>query len=83
MESTARFPFDPRLSALLGESRTSSERAHREVVDNASDAEPRVVKIMLADISKGYPPALSASPPTSPVFPSHEPRTTHRHAGSV
>ncbi len=47
MKSTARFSVDPRLSALLGESYTSSERALRELVDNAWDAEARVVKITL------------------------------------
>ena len=35
MKSIARFSVDPRLSALLGESYTSSERALRELVDNA------------------------------------------------
>jgi hypothetical protein len=47
MKSTARFSVDPQLSALLGESYTSSERALRELVDNAWDAEARVVKITL------------------------------------
>ena len=47
MKSTARFSVDPRLSALLGESYTSSERALRELEDNAWDAEARVVKITL------------------------------------
>ncbi len=50
MKSTARFSVDPRLSALLGESYTSSERALRELVDNAWDAEARVVKITLPNI---------------------------------
>jgi len=50
MKSTARFSVDPRLSALLGESYTSSERALRELVDNAWDAEALVVKVTLPDI---------------------------------
>ena len=48
MKSTARFSVDPRLFALLGESYTSSERALRDLVDNAWDAEARVVKITLS-----------------------------------
>lgn len=55
MKSTARFSVDPRLSALLGESYTSSERALRELVDNAWDAEARVVKITLPDILSEEP----------------------------
>lgn len=55
MKSTARFSVDPRLSALLGESYTSSERALRELVDNAWDAEARVVKITLPDILSEKP----------------------------
>ena len=55
MNSTARFSVDPRLTALLGESYTSSERALRELVDNAWDAEARVVKITLPDILSEKP----------------------------
>jgi len=55
MKSTARFSVDPRLSALLGESYTSSEHALRELVDNAWDAEARVVKITLPDILSEEP----------------------------
>lgn len=50
MKSSARFSVDPRLSALLGESYASSERALRELVDNAWDAESQIVKITLPDI---------------------------------
>lgn len=53
--SSARFSVDPRLSALLGESYTSSERALRELVDNAWDAEALVVKITLPDILSDDP----------------------------
>jgi hypothetical protein len=55
MKSTARFSVDPRLSALLGESYSSSERALRELVDNAWDAEARVVKITLPAILSDDP----------------------------
>lgn len=66
MKSTARFSVDPRLSALLGESYTSSERALRELVDNAWDAEARVVKITLPDTTRE---SLNSS---------HQPRQCHR-----
>lgn len=55
MNTTARFSVDPRLSALLGESYTSSERALRELVDNAWDAEAKVVKITLPEILSEAP----------------------------
>ena len=54
-KSSAHFSVDPRLSALLGESYTSSERALRELVDNAWDAEAAEVRITL-------PKILSESP---------------------
>ena len=47
---TANFSVDPRLAAILGENYTSSERALRELVDNAWDAEARVVQITLPEI---------------------------------
>jgi len=50
MSKTANFSVDPRLAALLGENYTSSERALRELVDNAWDAEAKVVHISLPDI---------------------------------
>jgi hypothetical protein len=47
---TANFSVDPRLAGILGENYTSSERAMRELVDNAWDAEAKVVKITLPEI---------------------------------
>ena len=55
MKSIARFSVDPRLSALLGECYSSSERALRELVDNAWDAEAKVVKITLPNILSEKP----------------------------
>jgi len=46
----ANFSVDPRLAAILGENYTSSERALRELVDNAWDAEAKIVRITLPDI---------------------------------
>jgi DNA mismatch repair ATPase MutL len=50
MNQIANFSVDPRLASILGENYTSSERALRELVDNAWDAEARVVRITLPDI---------------------------------
>jgi hypothetical protein len=50
MGTTANFSVDPRLASVLGENYNSSERALRELVDNAWDAEARVVRITLPDI---------------------------------
>ena len=50
MAQTANFSVDPRLAAILGENYTSSERALRELVDNAWDAEAKVVQITLPEI---------------------------------
>ena len=47
MAQIANFSVDPRLAAILGENYTSSERALRELVDNAWDAEAKVVQITL------------------------------------
>ena len=55
MKNTAHFSVDPRLTGLLGESYTSSERALRELVDNAWDAEASVVKITLPKIMTNEP----------------------------
>jgi HSP90 family molecular chaperone len=52
---TANFSVDPRLAAILGENYTSSERALRELVDNAWDAEAKVVKITLPEILSDAP----------------------------
>ena len=50
MAQTANFSVDPRLAAILGEAYTSSERALRELVDNAWVAEAKTVKITLPEI---------------------------------
>lgn len=55
MPQTANFSVDPRLAAILGENYTSSERALRELVDNAWDAEAKVVKITLPEILSDAP----------------------------
>ena len=56
---TANFSVDPRLASILGENYSSSERALRELVDNAWDAEATVVKITLPDILKEAPIVVS------------------------
>lgn len=50
MENVARFKVDSRLSAILGTGYPSCERALRELVDNAWDAEATHVKITLPGI---------------------------------
>lgn len=50
MKSKDKFSVDPRFSALLGESYTSSDRGLRELVDYAWDAESRLVEIALQEI---------------------------------
>src|SRR6185503_17269361 len=50
MSKSASFRVDPRLTAILGESYTSSERALRELIDNAWDAEATEVHVTLPDI---------------------------------
>ena len=55
MAKTANFSVDPRLASILGENYSSSERALRELVDNAWDAEATVVKITLPDILNESP----------------------------
>lgn len=52
---TANFSVDPRLAGILGENYTSSERALRELVDNAWDAEAKVVQITLPEILTDAP----------------------------
>jgi hypothetical protein len=47
MNKPAHFSVDPRVATILGENYTSSERALRELVDNAWDAEARSVWITL------------------------------------
>jgi len=50
MKNTANFTVDSRIASILGESYSSSERALRELVDNAWDAEAHVVRITLPGI---------------------------------
>lgn len=56
---TANFSVDPRLASILGENYSSSERALRELVDNAWDAEASIVKVTLPDILKETPIVVS------------------------
>ncbi len=53
--SSARFRVDPRLATLLGESYRSTERALKELVDNAWDADAQNVWIELPDIVSDQP----------------------------
>jgi hypothetical protein len=47
MNQPAHFSVDPRVATILGENYSSSERALRELVDNAWDAEAKSVRITL------------------------------------
>ena len=47
MNNPAHFSVDPRLATILGENYSSSERALRELIDNAWDAEAKTVRITL------------------------------------
>jgi hypothetical protein len=55
MTQSASFRVDPRLAAILGESYSSSERALRELIDNAWDAEATEVHVTLPDILSDAP----------------------------
>lgn len=55
MTQSATFRVDPRLAAILGESYSSSERALRELIDNAWDAEATEVHVTLPDILSDAP----------------------------
>jgi hypothetical protein len=55
MTQTASFRIDPRLVAILGESYSCSERALRELIDNAWDAEATEVHVLLPDILSETP----------------------------
>ena len=55
MTQSASFRVDPRLAAILGESYSSSERALRELIDNAWDAEATAVHLTLPDILSDAP----------------------------
>jgi hypothetical protein len=59
MSQKANFKVDPRLASLLGENYSSSERALRELVDNAWDAEAKVVKITLPAILTEAPVVIT------------------------
>lgn len=59
MTKSASFRIDPRLTAILGESYTSSERALREMIDNAWDAEATEVQVALPDILSDAPIIIS------------------------
>ena len=47
MNNPAHFSVDPRLATILGDNYSSSERALRELIDNAWDAEAKAVRITL------------------------------------
>lgn len=47
MNLPAHFSVDPRVATILGENYSSSERALRELIDNAWDAEAKAVRITL------------------------------------
>lgn len=47
MTSPGHFSVDPRVATILGENYSSSERALRELIDNAWDAESATVRITL------------------------------------
>ena len=59
MSKPATFRVDPRLTAILGESYNSSERALRELIDNAWDAEATEVRIVLPDVISSDPITVS------------------------
>lgn len=49
MDSAARFAVDPKLTSLLGETYSSSEKALRELIDNAWDADATEVRVLLPE----------------------------------
>jgi hypothetical protein len=49
MSRTAHFRVDPKLAHVLGESYTSSEKALKELVDNAWDAEATEVHVTVLE----------------------------------
>lgn len=59
MNASASFRVDSRLTAILGESYSSSERALRELIDNAWDAEATEVHVTLPDILSDTPIIVS------------------------
>jgi hypothetical protein len=59
MSNSAHFSVDPRVASILGENYTSSERALRELIDNAWDAEAHVVQITLPEPMTDAPIVIS------------------------
>jgi len=52
---TAHFRVDPRLTQVLGENYTSSEKALKELIDNAWDAEATEVQVSVPNILTDAP----------------------------
>lgn len=50
MQTTAHFRVDPKLAHVLGENYTSSEKALKELIDNAWDAEATEVHVTVPNI---------------------------------
>ena len=55
MHTAAHFRVDPKLTQVLGENYTSSEKALKELIDNAWDAEAREVQITVPNILTDSP----------------------------
>ena len=55
MQKSAHFRVDPKLAHVLGESYTSSEKALKELVDNAWDAEATEVHVNVPNIHNYAP----------------------------
>jgi DNA mismatch repair ATPase MutL len=55
MSRTAHFRVDPKLTHVLGENYTSSEKALKELIDNAWDAEATEVSITVPQILTNSP----------------------------
>jgi len=55
MQKSAHFRVDPKLAHVLGESYTSSEKALKELVDNAWDAEATEVHVTVPNILTDAP----------------------------
>ena len=55
MQKSAHFRVDPKLAHVLGESYTSSEKALKELVDNAWDAEATEVHVIVPNILTDAP----------------------------
>lgn len=50
MSRTAHFRVDPKLTQVLGENYSSSEKALKELIDNAWDAESSEVHVTVPNI---------------------------------